>query len=57
LLKKKFDFLHAKMDQLAGLLETLDMDNDNTAETLAGKIEKLLQERMQASFKRIQRKK
>jgi hypothetical protein len=45
------------MDQLAGLLETLDMDNDKTAETLAGKIEKLLQERMQASFKRIQRKK
>ena len=57
LLKERIDFLNAKMDELAGLLETLDMDNDNTAETLAGKIEKLLQERMQVSFKRIRRKK
>jgi hypothetical protein len=51
------DFLNTKMDELADLTETINRDKDNTAETLAGKIEKLLQERMQVGFKRIQRKK
>lgn len=45
------------MDELSGLLETLEIEKNETAETLAHKIEKLLQERMQVSFKRIQRKK
>lgn len=57
LLKKKLDFLNAKMDELAGLLETLEIEKNETAETLADKIEKLIRERMQSSFKRIQRKK
>jgi hypothetical protein len=57
LLKQKMDFLNAKMDELAGLLETIEIKKDETAETLADKIEKLIKERMQSSFKRIQRKK
>lgn len=57
LLKKKMDFLNSRMDELAGLLETLETEQDENAETLAHKIEKLLQERMQVSFKRIQRNK
>jgi len=57
LLQQKMDFLNTKMDELADLTETINRDKDNTAETLAGKIEKLLQERMQVGFKRIQRKK
>ncbi|MGC9352537.1 MAG: hypothetical protein ACP5D9_01800 [Mariniphaga sp.] len=46
LLKKRMDFLNAKMDELTGLLETL-----------ADKIEKLIKEKLKGSFKRIQPKK
>lgn len=57
LLKKKMDFLNTKMDELAGLLETLEIEKNETAETLADKIEKLIKEKLQGNFKRIQRKK
>jgi hypothetical protein len=36
------DFLNAKMDELAGLLETIEIEKNETAETLADKIEKLI---------------
>jgi len=55
LLKKKMDFLNAKMDELAGLLETLKIEKDETAETLADKIEKLINEKMKNSIRRIKR--
>ena len=57
LLKQRMDFLNAKMNELAGLLETIQTDKNDTAETLAGKIEKLIKEKLQAGVKRIQRKK
>ncbi len=57
LLKKKFDFLNAKMDELAGLLETIEIEKDDTANTSADKIEKLLKEKMQGTINRIKRKK
>ncbi|MBW6533991.1 MAG: hypothetical protein K0B11_03200 [Mariniphaga sp.] len=49
------DFLNAKMDELAGLLETIEMEKEDTAETLANKIEKLLKEKMQGTINRIKR--
>jgi hypothetical protein len=45
------------MDELAGLPETINRDKDDTAETLADKIEKLIKEKLKGSFKRIQPKK
>jgi hypothetical protein len=55
LLKKKMDFLNAKMDELAGLLETLEIEKNETAETLADKIEKLLNEKMKNRINRIKK--
>jgi hypothetical protein len=55
LLKKKMDFLNAKMDELAGLLESIHIEKDDTAETLVNKIEKLLNEKMKNSIRRIKR--
>jgi len=55
LLKKRIDFLNAKMDELAGLLETIEIEKDDTAETVADKIEKLLNEKLQNSIKRIKK--
>jgi hypothetical protein len=55
LLKKKMDFLNVKMDELAGLLETLEIGKDETAETLADKIEKLLNGKMKNSINRIKK--
>jgi hypothetical protein len=57
LLKQKFDFLNAKMDELAGLLETIEIDKKDTAESLADKIEKLIKEKMQGTIKQVKRKK
>ena len=51
-----FDFLNAKMDELAGLLETIEIDKEDTAESLADKIEKLIKEKMQGTINRIKRK-
>lgn len=55
LLKQKIDFLNAKMNELAGLLETIPFDKDDTAESLANKIEKLIKEKMQGTISRIKR--
>jgi hypothetical protein len=55
LLKKKMDFLNAKMDELAGLLESIHIEKDDTAETLVNKIEKLLNEKMKNSINRIKK--
>ena len=50
-----FDFLNAKMDELAGLLETIEIDKEDTAESLADKIEKLIKEKMQGTINRIKK--
>jgi hypothetical protein len=55
LLKKKMDFLNAKMDELAGLLESIHIEKDDTAETLVNKIEKLLNEKMKNSINKIKK--
>ncbi|WP_372949813.1 hypothetical protein [Mariniphaga sp.] len=57
LLKQKIDFLHAKMGELAGLLNTIEIEKEDTAETLANKMEKLIKEKMQGTINRIKRKK
>lgn len=45
LLKKKMDFLNAKINEIADALETLPRDENETAESLADKIERLLKEK------------
>lgn len=47
LLKQKIDFLNAKMDELADLLETIEIEKEDTAESLADKIENILKEKFQ----------
>lgn len=56
LLKQRIDYLNAKMDELAGLLETIEIEKEDTAETLVDKIEKLIQEKMQGTINRVKRK-
>ncbi len=52
LLKEKIDFLNDKMDELADLHKNMVVDKDDTAESIADKIEKLLKEKLQKSFYR-----
>lgn len=54
LLKQKIDLLHAKMDELAGLIETIEIKKEDTAKTLA-KMEKLFKGKMQGTINRIKR--
>jgi hypothetical protein len=56
LLKKKLDFLSAKLDILANVLNNLPVDKDDSAETIADKIEEFLKRMPQSNFKRIKRK-
>ncbi len=46
LLKKKMDFLNAKINELADALETLPYDKNDTTISIADKIEKLLKEKL-----------
>jgi hypothetical protein len=51
------DFLSAKLDILANVLNNLPVDKDDSAETIADKIEELLKGMPQSNFKQIKRKK
>jgi len=46
LLKKKMEFLNAKINELADALETLPYDKNDTTISIADKIEKLLKEKL-----------